>query len=140
VVVAPRDSLRWGAWWWVLSRAARAFASHFPIAPDSQAMHYSVMNVADLRKVAGPACREFGVRRLDVFGSAARGSASASSDVDLLVEFTAPDESPAKRFFGLLHGLEAVLGCDVDLLTTCSLRNPYFKARVLRERVPIYEG
>jgi predicted nucleotidyltransferase len=98
------------------------------------------MNVEDIKRSVGPACREFGVRRLDAFGSIARGTALATSDVDLLVEFTTPDQAPAKRFFGLLHQLEMILGREVDLLTINSLRNPYFKARILRERVPVYEG
>jgi len=97
------------------------------------------MRIEDIKRAASPACREFQVRRLDVFGSTARGAASPSSDVDLLVEFVAPDRNPSKRFFGLLHRLEDALGCKIDLLTIDSLRNPYFKARILNERVPVYE-
>lgn len=98
------------------------------------------MNTEDLRRAALPACRKFDVRRLDLFGSTARDATSAASDVDLLVEFKDPDRSSARRFFGLLHYLEDTLGCEVDLLTTTSLRNPYFRKRVLKERIPIYEG
>lgn len=86
-----------------------------------------------------PACRQFDVRRLDVFGSIARNEAGSASDVDLLVEFRDPSRSPARRFFGLLHCLEDALGCEVDLLTIDGLRNPYFRNRVLKERIPIYE-
>jgi len=98
------------------------------------------MDLAELKRVAVPACREFDVRRLDAFGSTVRGSAKPSSDVDLLVEFREPERAPAKRFFGLLHQLEDGLGCRVDLLTESGLRNPFFRERVLRERVTIYEG
>jgi hypothetical protein len=98
------------------------------------------MTLEDLRRVAAGACREFDVRRLDAFGSTARGAASPSSDVDLLVEFNEPDHRPARRYFGLLHRLEDVLGCKVDLLTFGSLRNPYFKERIAKERIPVYEG
>jgi predicted nucleotidyltransferase len=98
------------------------------------------MTIDRIREVALPACREFGVRRIDVFGSVAKGTASGTSDVDLLVEFDAPERTPAKRFFGLLHRLEDALGCDVDLLTSGSLKNPHFRERVLNERVPLYEG
>lgn len=97
------------------------------------------MEINDIKEAVSPVCREFDVRRLDAFGSTARGSASASSDIDLLVEFNEPDRSPAKRFFGLLHRLEDMLGCHVDLLTHGGLRNPYFRARALSERVPVYE-
>ncbi len=98
------------------------------------------MRIEDIKKVSAPACRDFNVKRLDAFGSIARGTSTASSDVDLLVEFRDPEIRPAKRFFGLLHQLEDSLGCKVDLLTFGSLRNPYFRKRVLGERVPIYEG
>ncbi len=98
------------------------------------------MKSEDIKKIVLPACREFNVHRLDAFGSTARGSAILASDVDLIVEFNKPDHRLAKRFFGLLHELEDALDCEVDLLTMDSLRNPYFKAQVLSERVPIYEG
>ena len=68
------------------------------------------------------------------------GLARETSDVDLLVEFKEPDQKLSKRYFGLLHYLEDALGCEVDLLTVGSLRNPYFRKRVLDERVVLYEG
>ena len=98
------------------------------------------MTLEEIKKVAEPACREFKVKRLDLFGSLARGEGTAQSDVDLLVEFEEPDVHPSKKFFGLLHHLEDALGCEVDLLTVSSLRNPYFCRRVLKERVNIYGG
>jgi uncharacterized protein len=98
------------------------------------------MKIEDVRSAAATACQEFGVRRLDAFGSLARNTAGPSSDVDLLVEFEEPERNPAKRFFGPLHYLEDTLGCEVDLLTPGGLRNPYFRDRALRERVTVYEG
>jgi uncharacterized protein len=98
------------------------------------------MNIEEIRQIAIAACQEYGVKRLDAFGSAARGTANESSDVDLLVEFNEPERSPARRFFGLLHRLEDTLGCQVDLLTAQSVRNPYFRERTLGERVTLYEG
>ena len=80
------------------------------------------------------------MKRLDAFGSTAKGTSTESSDVDLLVEFEESDQNLTKRFFGLLHYLEDSLGCEVDLLTAGSLRNPYFRDRVMRERTPVYEG
>ncbi|MDD4060836.1 MAG: nucleotidyltransferase domain-containing protein [Kiritimatiellae bacterium] len=98
------------------------------------------MRIEDIKGISEAACQEFNVKRLDAFGSVARGTSAAASDVDLLVEFRDPDDRPAKRFFGLLHRLEDALGCHVDLLTLDSLRNPYFRERVLSERRPLYEG
>ena len=96
------------------------------------------MTLEEIKKVAMPACREFKVKKLDLFGSLARGEATAASDVDLLVEFEEPDLHLSKRFFGLLHHLEDTLGREVDLLTVNSLRNPYLRHRVLKERMNIY--
>jgi predicted nucleotidyltransferase len=98
------------------------------------------MTLEEIKKVALPACREFKVKRLDLFGSLARSEHTAESDVDLLVELEEPDLHPSKRFFGLLHHLEDALGCEVDLLMLSSLSNPYFRRRVLKERVNIYGG
>ncbi|HEY4760979.1 MAG TPA: nucleotidyltransferase family protein [Thermoguttaceae bacterium] len=98
------------------------------------------MTVEEIRKVAVPACNEYRVKRLDVFGSIARGTGTSGSDIDLLVEFEDPDLQPSKRFFGLLHYLEDALGHEIDLLTVSSLKNPYFRQRVLKEKVNIYEG
>src|SRR3989304_5301992 len=97
------------------------------------------MTLEEIKKVAIPACSEYGVKRLDLFGSIARGEGSYKSDIDLLVEFEDPDLHLTKRFFGLLHYLEDALGCEIDLLTINSFKNPYFRQRVLKERVNIYE-
>ena len=98
------------------------------------------MTIEQLQQTAAPVCGELLVKRLDMFGSLARGEGNATSDVDLLVEFTQADAPLHARFFTLLHRLEDVLGRKVDLLTLKGLKNPYFRRRVLAERVNIYGG
>jgi predicted nucleotidyltransferase len=100
----------------------------------------TLMTLEELKKIAVPACKVFKVKRLDLFGSLGRGEGTSGSDIDLLVEFEEPNPQPAKRFFGLLHHLEDTLGCEVDLLTVHGLKNPYFRRRVLKERVNVYGG
>lgn len=71
-----------------------------------------------------------GVRSVRVFGSRARGDASAGSDVDLLVE-----AGPRRPFFfpgGLVADLEALLGCRVDVVTPDAL-HPLLRDAILRE-------
>jgi uncharacterized protein len=63
----------------------------------------------------------FGVETLRLFGSVARGDASAESDVDLLVRFrSAPSFS---SFMKLRIFLEDLLGRKVDLITESGLRD-----------------
>lgn len=62
-------------------------------------------------------CADFGVVRLEVFGSASHGQGfdAKRSDVDLLVEFASP--SLETRNFGRFHdALEALFGRRVDLV------------------------
>ena len=64
---------------------------------------------------------DFGVAALYMFGSVARGEATAASDVDLLVEF---DERPTfARFMDLKALLEDALQVRVDLVTRPALRD-----------------
>lgn len=98
------------------------------------------MTLEQIREAAAPACAELAVKRLDVFGSLARGEAQPDSDIDLLVEFEDTSNQLHRRFFRLLHHLEDTLGRKVDLLTPSGLKNPYFRRRVLQERIPIYGG
>jgi predicted nucleotidyltransferase len=81
-------------------------------------------------------CRELGVRRLDVFGSATGDSFDEiSSDFDVLVEFDAVLGFDCfGSYFGLKEGLEAIIGRPVDMVTASSVQNPYFRERVVRTR------
>ncbi len=75
--------------------------------------------------------RSLGVRRIALFGSVARGEASADSDVDLLVEFL-PERKTFDRFMALTDLLERILGRRVDLVTTEAL-SPYIGPHILAE-------
>jgi predicted nucleotidyltransferase len=80
-----------------------------------------------------PALSRLGVKSLALFGSVARGDATAGSDVDLLVEFDVP-----VGLFGFLRvkqHLEEILGRRVDLVTRDALK-PQLRAAILEEAVP----
>jgi uncharacterized protein len=86
-------------------------------------------------------CRRYGVARLEVFGSAARGADfdPERSDFDFLVEFEQRrDLSPLEQFFGFAEALEQVLGRPVDLVQASAIRNPYRRAAIDRSRELVY--
>jgi predicted nucleotidyltransferase len=76
-----------------------------------------------------------GVSRLALFGSHARGDATAESDVDLLVEF-APGRKSFDGLVSLADLLEGVLGRRVDAVTVESL-SPYIGLKILAEAVDV---
>jgi len=85
-------------------------------------------------------CRQFGVLRLDLFGSAVTGAFdAATSDLDFIATF-ADTEKPgyARRYLSFAEALEALFGRPVDLLTERSIRNPYFRHAVEATRHPVF--
>lgn len=89
----------------------------------------------DSRAVAD-LCARNDIRRLRVFGSFARGDATASSDLDLLADFSA-----RKSLFELVRierEFAETLGVRVDLLTERAL-HPSLRDRILADARVIYE-
>ncbi|WP_329788982.1 nucleotidyltransferase domain-containing protein [Lentzea sp. DG1S-22] len=85
-------------------------------------------------------CRALGVRRLDLFGSAAGDSFDVvTSDVDILVDFdTADDFDHFGSYLALKEGLERILARPVDLVVNGSIRNPYFREQVMETKENLY--
>ena len=75
--------------------------------------------------------RRFGVKRIGIFGSHARGEEKETSDVDVLVEFEVPSFD---NFMELAFFLEELFGREVDLVTTRGL-SPHVAPFVEREVV-----
>ena len=82
-------------------------------------------------------CRQYYVRELSVFGSAARGEMRPESDVDLLVDFQPDAHVDLVDHAGLMLDLEKLLGCRVDLVSKRALK-PLIRDSILEEARPIY--
>lgn len=86
-------------------------------------------------------CRQYGIRKLDVFGSAASGSYDAeTSDLDFIVDLGEYDLTVLDRFLDLADALEDLFRRPVDLLTVKSIHSPLFKAEVEKSRTTLYEA
>jgi len=75
--------------------------------------------------------RGYGVRRLGLFGSCARGEASPSSDLDFVVEF---ERKSFDAYMDLKAYLEQLFNCAVDLVLADTLK-PRLCTTVLRKAV-----
>lgn len=85
-------------------------------------------------------CRKHGVKKLELFGSAARGDfCESNSDFDFFVEFLSYD-SPTivDQWFGLQEDLEQELGRKVDLVSRRAATNPFFLQVANRHTVTMY--
>ena len=90
--------------------------------------------VTMLRTLLPTVRRDFGIRRLAVFGSTARDEASPGSDLDVLVDFEG--RATFDSFMGLKLYLQDQLGCRVDLVTRAALK-PRMRPIVEREAVDV---
>ena len=85
-------------------------------------------------------CRRQKVKKLEVFGSATTDRFdSETSDVDMIVDLGPYSDDIADRYLDLAYGLEEILGRSVDLITSRSIRNPYFRLAVDSQRETVYE-
>ncbi|MEA3277918.1 MAG: nucleotidyltransferase domain-containing protein [Pseudomonadota bacterium] len=100
-------------------------------------------SIASKKPQIAEVCRNFHVRRLEVFGSAARGDDfdPERSDADFLVEFES--DTPVSLFdayFGLQRALETLLGREVDLITLSAIDNPFVRASIDQSRELVHDA
>jgi len=89
----------------------------------------------DIKRIAR-FCREHGIRKFSLFGSALHGDFDPRrSDVDVLVELEA-DARPGLAYFGWADELSGIIGYKVDL---CSRLDPHIEEEVRREALTLYE-
>ncbi len=86
-------------------------------------------------------CKQYRVKRFEVFGSALTGEGfdPENSDLDFLVEFLPlqPGEH-ADAYFGLLEALQDLFRRSIDLVESKAIRNPYFLESINQNRKEIY--
>ena len=81
------------------------------------------------------ACRQFGARRIRVFGSVARGEERPDSDIDFLVDFPPGYDLFAQRL-PLARRLAEITGRRLDLIPEHEL-NRHLRDNVIKEAVEL---
>ena len=99
-----------------------------------------VYSIDEIRDIITPIAKLHGVDKVFLFGSYARGDATASSDVDLCVD--APALRGLFALGGLYADLEDALSKRIDVVTTGSLKynkDESFLENLRKDRVLLYE-
>ena len=104
-----------------------------------------VYTIDELKILIEPVAKKYSLPAVYVFGSYARGEATADSDVDILVDKTGTDLRGLLAMGGLYNDLVDAVDKQIDLITTTALeedstklRTPWFIENLEREKVRIY--
>jgi uncharacterized protein len=83
-------------------------------------------------------CQHWKIRELSVFGSVARGDATADSDIDLLVEYEPDADWSLLDTARLRREFAELFGRPVDLVRERNITNPYRLTSIRRSRRELY--
>jgi len=93
-------------------------------------------DIATIRTVIGPIAKSYGVKRIYLFGSYAKGTATEASDIDLLIEKGKP--MSLLKLSGLRQRVQEALNLSVDLVTTAGIEEN-FKKEIEGTEILLYE-
>ena len=92
--------------------------------------------IEEIKNKAVPIAKKYGVKKLSLFGSYARGEADEKSDVDFLF---VKSHVLGLKYFGFIADLEDEFGCHVDLVSE-GISDKEFLAEIKNDEVILYEG
>lgn len=98
-------------------------------------------SLARLRTLLQPFCQKHRIRRLDIFGSFARGENRPASDVDLLVTLDESRPPSTSELLEMAGEAEEIVGAPVDFVLRSSLEksdNQFARDQILATAVPLY--
>jgi predicted nucleotidyltransferase len=93
--------------------------------------------IDELKSLVAPVAEKYGVAKVYIFGSVARGDNDEESDYDFCIELGKIDSLLVMG--GFYMDLMDAVGGEIDLVSTRSVR-PEFLNRIMKESVILYEG
>jgi len=124
----------------------RSVLFRFPTEPLSVIVpgvrtNHETLSLAELQNRLRPFCEKHPIRRLEIFGSAARGDTRPGSDVDLLVTFDDSAPVSTAELLEMAGEAEEIVGAPVDFVLRYSLEkspNRFAREHILSSAVCVY--
>ena len=93
------------------------------------------------KKEIAALCRKYGVKKLSLFGSAARGEMKPESDVDLMLEFDPASKTSLWDYPAMQEDFSALFDHrKVEFASPEILRNPFRRKTILPDLKTLYEA
>jgi len=96
-----------------------------------------MLAIAEIKNAISPIALQYGLKKVFLFGSYAKGTATSSSDVDLLIEKGEP--LSLLKLAGLRQSFQDKLNLPVDLLTTSGVEEDFLR-EIEGTEVLLYEA
>jgi hypothetical protein len=92
--------------------------------------------IEKIREKVIPIAKKYGVKKISLFGSYARGEADEQSDIDFLYT---KGKILGLKYFGFINDLEDEFKCHVDLVSD-KISDKEFLTAIKNDEVILYEG
>jgi len=93
--------------------------------------------IEELRSIVAPLAERYGVDKVYLFGSRARGDHKENSDYDFYIE--SEKISSILVISEFFQDLRDAVGCNIDLISTKRI-DPDFLSNIMTEGVIVYDG
>ncbi|MCL2212637.1 MAG: nucleotidyltransferase domain-containing protein [Oscillospiraceae bacterium] len=97
-----------------------------------------IYTVDEIKEISVPIAKAYGVKKLALFGSYARGEAREWSDIDFVIDKGSSEKLRGLDYFGFILDLEDAMKIDVDVITYDSLKKSPI-AYAIEDEVVLYE-
>ena len=91
--------------------------------------------IDEIKNIVSLVAVKYGVNKVAIFGSYAKGNATPKSDIDFVID---RGSLGGFAYFGFINDLQEQLNMPVDVLTYNSLKNSLIKD-ALQDEVVLYE-
>jgi len=95
-----------------------------------------LLTIEEIKNRIKPIAKTYGIDKISLFGSYAKGEANEESDVDFYI-----DKGKLRsliQYYSFVNELEKTFGCHVDVVTT-GIQDKVFLSKIMEDGILIYE-